>query len=464
MLEKHPELKLPPLTDEPGDKRTVLPDEPFVQILDPATGTATFLVEVIDLIHRTLTAKLKKNGLTEAQQKAAWNDYVPKHLLPRLHGYELMMAPYAIAHMKIGLKLAETGYRFGTEERARIYLTNALEPWVKQLPLIGFDALAHEAAAVNEIKRHKRFTVLIGNPPYSLYTANLTEAGNALIEPFRSVAGEVVRERGALQLEKNLQDDYVKFFGLARSILKSSDVGTLGLISNHGYLNNRTLRGMRYSLVEFFRKSWILELHGSASRSSTKSREVSDQNVFDIQQGVAVGIFTRLHAAPSSVSHEEILGSRTIKYDWLAKHSITDTDWSPVAPSEPYYLLEPRDADTDAEYRKAIPFDQAFPLNSTGIVTARDTLVVQFTRSDVEAVITRLSQLSADKLVRSLIWEKTRKIGLSIELRKTSRKRLEGRSRQLPFGIVRSMSDGLTTLVRRGVHVQSSTTGDGQPA
>lgn len=167
MVKKHPGMKLPLLTDEPGEKRTISSDEPFVQILDPTTGTATFLVEVIEVIHRTLTVKWQQQRLTDAQQRAAWNDYVPKHLLPRLHGYELMMAPYAIAHMKIGLKLHETGYHFVSDERARIYLTNALEPWVKQLPLVGFDALAHEAAAMNEIKRHQRFTVVIGNPPYS---------------------------------------------------------------------------------------------------------------------------------------------------------------------------------------------------------------------------------------------------------------------------------------------------------
>ena len=134
MLKRHPHLKLPPLTDEPGEKRTIPQDEPFVQILDPATGTATFLVEVIDVIHNTLEAKWRKQGLTNAQRIAEWNRYVPQHLLPRLHAFELMMAPYAIAHMKIGLKLAETGYHFGTEERARIDLTNALEPWVRHSP------------------------------------------------------------------------------------------------------------------------------------------------------------------------------------------------------------------------------------------------------------------------------------------------------------------------------------------
>ena len=160
MLGRRPDLKLPPLTDEPGETRTISPDEPFVQILDPATGTATFLVEVIDVVYSTLTTKWRGRGLTELEQSQEWNRYVPQHLLPRLHAFELMMAPYAIAHMKMGLKLTETGYHFGSEERARIYLTNALEPWLKQLPLIGLAALAHEAAAVNEIKRHKRFTVV----------------------------------------------------------------------------------------------------------------------------------------------------------------------------------------------------------------------------------------------------------------------------------------------------------------
>jgi len=164
MLKKPPGLKLPLLTDEPGETRTISPGEPFVQILDPATGTATFLVETIDVIYKTMKAKWQKQGKLPLEIPNLWNEYVPEHLLPRLHAFELMMAPYAIAHMKIGLKLAETGYRFAADQRARIYLTNALEPWVKQLPLIGFDVLAHEAAAVNEIKRNKRFTVVIGNP------------------------------------------------------------------------------------------------------------------------------------------------------------------------------------------------------------------------------------------------------------------------------------------------------------
>ncbi|MBA3350863.1 MAG: hypothetical protein H0U23_00245, partial [Blastocatellia bacterium] len=213
----------------------VKPDQPFVQILDPATGTATFLVEVIDVIHGHLKAKWDKRGLKSmpalprssfprlaASFTEYWNQYVALALLPRVHGYELMMAPYAIAHMKIGLKLAETGYRFGTEERARIYLTNALEPWVKQLPLIGFDALAHEAAAVNEIKRHKRFTVVIGNPPYAGISSNMSESVRRIVEAYKMVDGESLNERKLW-----LQDDYVKFIRFGQMTIDHARIGIL---------------------------------------------------------------------------------------------------------------------------------------------------------------------------------------------------------------------------------------------
>lgn len=317
MLEKHPNLKLPPLTDEPGDKRTISPEESFVQILDPATGTATFLVEVIDVIHRTLAAKWKQQRLSEAQQRGAWNDYVPKHLLPRLHAFELMMAPYAIAHMKVSLKLAETGYKFETDERAGIYLTNALEPWVRQLRVVGLDALANEAAAVNEIKRRKRFTVVIGNPPYSKMSGNLEEHAVSLIEQFRFVAGERIVERGALALELNLQDDYVKFWGLLRHVLLTTGVGVGAYITNSRYLASPTLRGLRWSLRNLFDRGQFLDLGGQVSERAAAGS--ADDNVFDIEQGVAIGIGVRRgpHSGMVSVSYDRCRGTRDEKYSSL---------------------------------------------------------------------------------------------------------------------------------------------------
>ena len=274
------------------------PDQAFVQILDPATGTGTFLVEVIDLIHDTMVEKWKAQGHGETKIQALWNDYVPSRLLSRLHGYELLMAPYAIAHLKIGLKLFETGYRFESDERARVYLTNALEPaGDEQLMLDLLPALAHEAMAVNEIKRKQQFTVLIGNPPYSLMSANLEPQHRSLVDPYRFVDGAKIRERGALQLEKNLQEDYVKFIRFAELAIQGAGKGVVGLITNHAYLANPTLRGLRRSLTNTLPNLWLLDLHGNTRRKERSPGPEPDRNVFDIQQGVAILIGERRYNA-----------------------------------------------------------------------------------------------------------------------------------------------------------------------
>jgi len=183
MVKRHPEIKIPD-----GAK----PEDPFVQILDPACGTGTFLVEVIDVINHAMKAKWRKQGHMALEFQNLWNEYVSDHLLPRLYGFELMMAPYAIAHMKIGLKLEGTGYCFGSHERARIYLTNSLEPPQDFSDRFEFDApaLAHEAQAVNAIKRHKRFTVVIGNPPYSVSTQNRGTWAISLIASYKEGLNE----------------------------------------------------------------------------------------------------------------------------------------------------------------------------------------------------------------------------------------------------------------------------------
>ena len=316
----------------------VSPKQAFVQILDPATGTGTFLVEVIELIHKTMVDKWRSQGDIEEEIIAHWNAYVPKHLLPRLHGYELQMAPYAIAHLKIGLKLYETGYRFGTEERAHIYLTNTLEPWVKQLPLIGFDALAHEAASVNEIKRHRSFTVVIGNPPYAGVSANMSDAASALVEPYKFIDGNPLGER-----KHWLQDDYVKFIRLAQLVMERAGTGVLGYVTNHGYLDNPTFRGMRQNLMRSFSEIRVIDLHGSVKKRDDRTFAKSDENVFDIEQGVAVGVFLRPLDPPvsSTVYHGSLLGSRAEKYEWLTGHALVSQ--SRLNPSSPYYFFIKRE-------------------------------------------------------------------------------------------------------------------------
>jgi hypothetical protein len=233
------------------------------------------LVEVIDLIYRRLTERWRAQGHGEEKVEALWNDYVPSHLLPRLHGYELLMAPYAIAHLKIGLKLYETGYRFRSNERARIYLTNALEPasLLADAKAAGlFEALGHEAQAVNDIKRQKCFTVVIGNPPYSLWSQNLGESLRAIVNPYPFVNGELIKERGALQFEKILQDDYVKFFRLSQVQIEKSKCGIIGLITNHAFMDNPTLRGRLMEMSQVTTVGGALEAPARSGAAPWASR------------------------------------------------------------------------------------------------------------------------------------------------------------------------------------------------
>jgi predicted helicase len=383
---------------------TISPNEPFIQILDPATGTATFIVEVIDIIFRTLFEKWSNQGSTLEQINNLWNDYVPKHLLPRIYAYELMMAPYAIAHMKIGLKLAETGYMFNKEERARVYLTNALESSQDQIKLPEFEALAHEAEAVNEIKKHKKFTVVIGNPPYSKISSNLSPEMRSIVERYRFVDGERIRERGALQFEINLQDDYVKFCRFCEERIIASGVGVLGLITNNGYLSTPTLRGMRNSLLETFNSIWVLDLHGHIAKGEKGPDGDQEENVFDIVQGVSILMGARdlLRADDKSTYYAEKFGSREKKYNFLRSSDFNSSEFQEIYPAAPFYLFMPHDPDLTLEWSNYAGISEIFLKNSAGIVTARDALVLD---ENKEALIERMKRFSSSSLPEEDIYK-----------------------------------------------------------
>lgn len=388
VLKKHPGLKLPPLTDEPGETRAISPEEPFVQILDPATGTATFLVEVIEVIFRTLKAKWKQQRLTDAQQVAAWNDYVPNYLLPRLHAFELMMAPYAIAHMKVGLKLAETGYQFGTNKRARIYLTNALEPWLKQLPLIGFEALADEADAVNEVKRDKRFTVVLGNPPYSSVSQNMGPHLAALVNQYLLLPDGPMQEKSN---RNHLQDDYVKFIRMGQAVIQASGLGIIAMITNNSYLSGTWYRGMRFQLAKYFPRIRILNLHGG--KGFVRSAANDDENVFDIMLSVAIGMFSQTAEANSAVSYEECIGQLEQKYERLLRMDFAfEAKLEPDARNQ--WLFVPLSVDCQPEWNEGISVEVIFNEWGAGVKTNRNGLAVGYTPSELQRQIKDFADLS----------------------------------------------------------------------
>ncbi len=344
----------------------------FIQILDPATGTGTFLVEVIDIIHCTMVAKWEALGHGEKKIRVLWNEYVPKHLLPRLHGYELLMAPYAIAHMKIGLKLYETGYRFGCDERARVFLTNALEPPSDaQIRNSALPALAHEAQVVNEIKRKQRFTVVIGNPPYSRTSYNVGEHADKLVVAYK----DHVRNERNIQ---PLSDDYIKFIGLGQNILTQTQYGVFGMITNNTFLSGRIHRGIRQELLTCNSLLRVVNLHGSQKVGFIGAARTTDENVFDILQGVSVILITK-GCGGSAHEYVDLIGSRAEKYVSLLNGNLK---FVPLDPQPDYFLLVPWNM-SGPEYQMWPSISELVRFQSVAGKPGDDDLLISFDRAAV---------------------------------------------------------------------------------
>lgn len=378
-----------------------------VLILDPATGTGTFLFGVINLIFDSFKKDL-----------GMWPGYVSDHLLPRLFGFELLMAPYAVAHMKLSLQLEQTGYDFRTDERLRVYLTNTLEEAheVSKLPLFT-QWLADEANEASKIKEEAPVMVVLGNPPYSGHSVNvgtwivdLLKGTNTESQGYFEVDG---RPLGEVQV-KWLHDDYVKFIRFAQWRIEQTGYGVLAFINNHGYLDNPTFRGMRQSLMNTFDDIYLLDLHGSSKKKEAPPDGLRDENVFDIQQGVAIGLFVKranAHNKPATVRHAELWGVREVyeenpngervlvggKYKWLSQNELSTTEWERLEPESPYYLFIPIDARISEEYKGAWRLRDILPQNSVGIVTARDRLTIHFSSDDVLQTVRDFIALPAEE-------------------------------------------------------------------
>ena len=367
---------------------------PRVLILDPAAGTGTFLRETV----ATIRATVEGQGLG-----GAWPDYVRNHLLPRLFGFELLMAPYAICHLKLALEIGGTdaSFKMSDDQRLGVFLTNALEEAHEGTAGALFDhEITQEAAGADAVKREKPVMVVLGNPPYSGHSANRGAWIAALLRGKDGAAGtgsyfEVDGEPLGERNPRWLNDDYVKFIRFAQWRIESTGEGVLGFITNHSYLDNLTFRGMRQSLMEAFDEIYLLDLHGNAKKRERSPDGGRDENVFDIQQGVAIGLFIKRadgDDGPARVFHADLWGEREAgpdggKYGWLAAHDIATTEWVELAPKPPLYLFVPRDEALSAEYEAGVRLTEVFPVNSVGIVTARDKLAIQWTADDMRRVV-----------------------------------------------------------------------------
>lgn len=340
-----------------------------VQILDPATGTGTFLAEVVSQIY----AKFK--GM-----QGMWQGYVEEHLLPRLHGFEILMASYAVAHLKLDMQLRNMGYDSSTakNQRLRIYLTNSLEECHPDTGTLWAHWLSAEANQANYIKRDCPVMVMVGNPPYSGESQNKGEWIMRLMEDYKKEPGgkEPLKERNP----KWINDDYVKFIRLAQSYIERNKKGVIGFINPHGYLDNPTFRGMRWNLLKTFDKIYTIDLHGNSKKKETCPDGSRDENVFDIMQGVSINIFVKTGEkaanALGKVYHKDLFGLREDKYDFLCNHTLETTGYEELKPQAPMYFFVPKDFALEDDYSKGIKADELFVLNSMGVTTGSDKELV----------------------------------------------------------------------------------------
>jgi predicted helicase len=351
--------------------------DPTVWTLDPATGTATYLHADVKLIYERVC---------EHGQYGTWSGYVRDNLLPRIFGFELLMAPYAVAHLKLGLLLQETGYDFSSDERLGIFLTNTLEEAAKKSDMLFAQWISEESNAASTIKKDKPVMVVFGNPPYSGHSANKGDWIRGLVRDYYFVDGQPLGERNP----KWLQDDYVKFIRWGQWRIEKTGAGILAYITNNGYLDNPTFRGMRQQLMQAFTEIYILDLHGSSKKKETAPDGSKDENVFDIQQGVCIGIFVKEpgKTGPAQVYHADVYGNRQSKYEFLLANDIATVDWTKLVPRPPFYEFMPRDTKRQTQYETGPGITRIFKLYSLGLNSHRDDFAVSFERSELVSRVT----------------------------------------------------------------------------
>ena len=371
-----------------------------VQLLDPATGTGTFLATTVNYIHD----KFKNNA-------GIWPNYVENDLLPRMHGFEIMMSSYTMAHLKLDLVLRETGYIqddarindkifrqdnlfdtnlvtvkrnsaiLNSNNRVGVYLTNSLEEadpdtqtlWAAQW-------LSDEAKEANNIKQNVPVMCVLGNPPYSVSSANMNDFARQLIEKYKI---------GLNEKKLNLDDDYIKFIALGQHYIEKNGSGILAYISNNSFLDGITHRQMRKSLMESFDKIYIVNLHGNSRAHETAPDGTKDENVFDIRTGVSINIFIKNSKSKklADVYYRDVYGKRDKKYDFLTDHNLTNSELKILKPVEPYYFFTPKDFSIKTSYNKGFYICDLFLSNTTGIETQKDLLAIQFDQEKLKEII-----------------------------------------------------------------------------
>lgn len=364
-----------------GESKTLKKRMHRVQILDPATGTGTFLATVIRQIHANMEG-----------QWGAWGSYVEQHLLPRLNGFELMMASYTIAHLKLNMVLRETGFTQQSDKRLRVYLTNSLEEHNVDTGTLFSAAISQESNEASHIKRDCPVMVMIGNPPYSVSSSNNSDYILRLLNDYK----KNLNERNI----QPLSDDYIKFIRLGQEYISKTGEGILAFICNNSFIDGIIHRQMRKELMGKFDEIYILDLHGNSRKKETAPDGSKDENVFDIMQGVSINIFVKRPQKTDGckIYHCELFGGRDNKYEFLNNNELKDVKWAELAPKEPYFFFVPKDFSAQKDYEKGFKIDELMKVNVSGIKTQRDDASIFMTETEMKTMNFDFRDLSIEEL------------------------------------------------------------------
>lgn len=332
-----------------------------VQILDPATGTGTFLAETVRQIYK----KFEGN-------EGMWPGYVEQSLRPRLHGFELLMAPYTITHLKLDMMLHGDQ---NSRHRLGVYLTNSLEECHPDTGTLWAQWLSEESTAANAIKRDTPVMVMMGNPPYSVSSSNKGEWISHLVDDYK----KDLNERNI----QPLSDDYIKFIRLGQYYIERNGSGILGYISNNSYLDGLIHRQMRKTLLEVFDDIYIVNLHGNSKRKETAPDGGKDESVFDIMVGTNIALFVkhndkRKKGELAAVHYLDLYGLRKNKYEALDALTVENADWQTLECKAPNYFFVPKNFGLQDEYEKGVKIDELFGKYTAGVTTANDAELVSF--------------------------------------------------------------------------------------
>ncbi|HWY60798.1 MAG TPA: N-6 DNA methylase [Rhizomicrobium sp.] len=370
-----------------------LADHKRVTVLDFACGTGTFLLEAFQRIFENI------GGADSARAGLVVRD----HILKNIYGFEYLIAPYTIAHLKLSQFLKDRGHPLKDKDRLQVFLTNTLEP-IEPQPTFLLPAITQEVKAAQDVK-DKPILVVTGNPPYSGHSKNKGEWISRAIDGYKYTiekdeAGRATKRPLGERNPKWLNDDYVKFIRFAQLKMDAVEEGVVGIITNHSWLDNPTFRGMRQSLMRSFEQIYVLDLHGNAKKKERAPDGSKDENVFDIEQGVAISLFVKRQGLERGVWRGDLWGKRLAKYQSSAEGTMGSIVWKKLNPSPQNYLFVTRNEDSAEMYSAGWSFLEIFKTTSMGIMTKRDKIAIQFSKSDIEQILSDFSKLPRQDLER----------------------------------------------------------------